>query len=125
MIAKCRRLVETIEERLGQPFVDEFLDTHRFDVVGQFVIGRPPRRPLRRAGNTWCCADQDQPLDEFGLIEGQLETHPSAHRIADIGAHPALFAQQPGRFRQRRPSVAGVAVSRSVQGDHAVIGGKA
>ncbi len=49
-------------------------------------------------------ADEDEPLDELGPGEREVERHPAAERVADVGAGPAALADELRRLVERRPS---------------------
>ena len=98
------RRCQSGEQRIGQPLVDECLDTDRLDVRRQCLVGRSPRRPLVVVVDPGRRTDQDQPLDELRVGERGMQRHSAAHRVADVRRSPTDVHEVVGALPQVGPT---------------------
>ena len=81
--------VESGEQPVRQPLVDERLDTDLLDAVGEPFVGRSPGRSLGVVDDAGGRADQDEGAHGVGAAECSVQCDPATHRVADIGGGSA------------------------------------
>ena len=84
------------EQRLGDPAVEERVDTVALDGRCKCIVGRAARGTLVVVLDAGGGADQDQSLDELRTGEREVEAQPAAHRVADVRGRAAGRAEQLG-----------------------------
>ena len=112
------RRCQSGEQGIGQPFVDERLDTHRFDVRRQCCVGRSPGESLVGIIDPGGRPDEDQALDELRTGEGSVQRHASAHRVADVRPSAAVAHEMVGALPEVATQLPGAPVAGQVHAQH-------
>ncbi len=113
------------EQRLGDPAVEERLDTVPLDGRCKCIVRRASRRTFGLVLDAGRRADQDQSLDELRAGEREVEAQPAAHRVAGVCGRAAGRAEQLGTGVERGLDARRTAVARCVDGDDLEAIGKA
>lgn len=107
--------VESGEQRLRQPLVEERGNADGLDPVGQRLVGRAPSFSLPNVVYAPRRADQDETGDEVGPGQRGVQAQPAPHGVAHVGRSTAGRRQPRAALDQIQIKIAGGTVARRVQ----------
>lgn len=113
-----RRGLEAGKQRLSQPPIEEGAGAHRFDFVGQSVVGRPAGRAIVLVGQSGRRPHQHQSSNQRRPVKGQPQGHPTTHRIPDVYARAGHLADRCRRFDKAKTNRIGGAVTGQIHPNH-------
>ena len=79
-----RRWRQCREDRLGEPFVDEWLETKRFETIREREVALEPSISLVVVEKPGRRTDQYDALHEPGRIERKSQRDATTHRVAEV-----------------------------------------
>ena len=109
------------EERLGQPALDERVEPVALQIARPRLVAATAGGPLLLVLDPGRRAEQHQGVDLVGLVEGQVQRQPAAHRVADVGRPAAGGTEQRGTRRQVGPDGRRATVTRCIDEHDLVI----
>ncbi|MDZ7734084.1 MAG: thiamine pyrophosphate-binding protein [Acidimicrobiia bacterium] len=108
----------------ARPLVEEGVESDLVETVGAGLVRLGACGACRRVVDARRGADEHEALDQIRSAQRQVETHPPAHRVAEVGGVPADLAEETGRLPEVGAVVAGAAVAREVGADDPVVSGQ-
>ena len=120
----CCRGRQPVEQRLGEPLVEKSVEPDLDEVDREPLVGQPSGRSLERVVDAGRRTDQQQPANQLGMVERELQTDATTHRIAEVGGRSSDRGDEGGRGGKIGFGVPACTVARRIDGADEARGGE-